>query len=158
MTKKNNIKQPRVRNEYSPRLRVTLDCKEPGKTQQHFKDECDINRIVSHFQETGQINHLRASQPEYGFASSQSFTEAMYIVAQAEQEFAALPSAIRSHFSNNPAEFLDAAHDETRRPEFVELGLLEPLPRIEVEVPAEPLSEALPQAPDTASSDPTKIG
>ena len=26
----------------------------PSLCQQHFKDECDINTIIAHFQETGQ--------------------------------------------------------------------------------------------------------
>lgn len=100
----------------------------PSKTQQHFQDECDITRIMQRFADTGLITHAAKSAARYGYASSQTFTEAMQTVATAKEEFAQLPSELRAKFNNDPAQFLDAAADPDQRDTFVELGLLEPLP------------------------------
>lgn len=107
------------------RRKITSDPGTDGRTQQHFKDECDIQRIVNRFRETGQVTHLQPTQPQYGYVSSQGFSEAMFLVTETQQKFDQLPSKVRSHFNNQPAAFLEAASDPSRRDEFVELGLLE---------------------------------
>ncbi len=99
-----------------------------GKTKQSFKDECDVNRIVSRFAETGLITHAHGREPQYGFASAQSFTEAAYIVAESNQIFEALPSETRAHFKNSVIDYLDAVEDPERQAELAELGLIPPLP------------------------------
>lgn len=118
---------------------LTIPDDEPRLVQKHFKDECDINNILNRFTETGLVTHLAKSDGEYGYASSQSFTQAMQIVANANSEFAQLPSEVRAHFNNSTSEFLDAAQDKDRREEFVKLGLLEPLP--EAKTPSAPSKE-----------------
>jgi len=130
----------RVRSQWQ-RERVAEHFPHPGRTQQHFKDECDVNLIMKRFTETGLVTHLAKGQGEFGFASALTFSDAMFIVSKAEQEFSALPSQVRAHFDNDPALFLDAAQDDTRRSEFVELGLLEPLPAEPAEASTEPLKE-----------------
>jgi len=50
----------------------------------------------------------RIGKQTFGFASSRSFTEAMQAVAEVESAFAALPSEIRSEFSNDPAQWLES--------------------------------------------------
>lgn len=119
------------------RFRVLLENTGPSVTQQHFKEECDINRIVKRFADTGILDHVQAATPAYGYASSQSFTEAMQIVAKAQQEFEQLPSKIRAHFKNDPVLFLDAMQDPESRPELEKLGLIAPL-EIETPEPAPP--------------------
>jgi len=120
--------------------RPVLECLEDPITQQHFKNECDINRIVARFQSTGVITHLAKAKPQYGFASSQSFSEAAFNVAAARSQFEELPSNIRAHFNNDAAEFFDAAADQERYDEFVTLGLIEKPP----EEPKEPAPQPLP--------------
>lgn len=140
-----------MRSQYSRRINTAKTFSGHGRTQQHFKDECDINRIVKRFSETGIVTHLAHSSPQYGFASAQNFTDAAFIVAEAKSQFEALPAKIRAHFENDPAEYLDAVQDESRHAEFVELGLLpEPLPEPspEPEDPATGLSETRTEAPD----------
>lgn len=124
--------------------RTFTDISGPDRAKQSFKDECDINRIVKQFKDTGQVTHVRDSQGEYGFATAQTFDEAMRIVANANSQFALLPSKVRAHFDNDPAKFLDASQDDARRPEFVELGLLEALPEPEPEIPPEASQEPSP--------------
>ncbi len=134
-TKKNE--RPLIRSQWN-RHPVTLTCG-PGKTQQHFTNEVDINRIVKRFSETGVLPTGHGT-PEYGFASSQTFTEAMNMVAAATQNFMLLPSEVRTHFNNSPAAFLDATLEELQ-----ELGL-EPAP--EVKEPEEPAGTPLPAPPE----------
>lgn len=99
-----------------------------SRTKQSFKNECDVNRIVARFADTGILTHTNSRNPQYGFASAQSFTEAAYLVAEARDNFMQLPANIRSAFNNDPAEFLDAASDPERQQELADLGLIEPLP------------------------------
>jgi hypothetical protein len=119
------------------RFRVRTDfSNEIPLTQQHFKDECDINTIVNRYRDTGEVTHLAKARGEYAYASSQSFSEAAFIVAEAKSEFEGLPSRIRAHFNNDAAEFLDAAQNPDRDSEMISLGLLEK--------PPEPAPEPLP--------------
>ncbi len=107
------------------RRKITIKCDpELGKTQQHYKDECDINTIIRKYNDTGLLPMNMAGPPQYGYATSQTFTEALQTVALSTQEFMKLPSEIRTEFNNNPAEFLDALHDPSRRDELVKLGLI----------------------------------
>ncbi len=109
------------------RKEVKLNCDQAlGKTQQHFKDECDVTQIVQKFTQTGELP-VAASQHQYGIATSQTFTESMFIVSEAKEEFAKLPSEARATFDNDVAKYLDAASDETQRPVFEELGLMDKL-------------------------------
>lgn len=92
-------------------------------TKQSFRDECDINKIMSKFQKTGAITHLQNNKSQYGFATSLDFTESMNIVAKAQTMFNELPSSIRSKFKNDPAAFLGFVQDESNADELVEMGL-----------------------------------
>lgn len=94
----------------------------PSQVQQHFKDECDINTIMARYSQTGHISHFQKSPGEYAEHDGTTFTEAMFIIKNGQRSFDELPSHIRSHFDNDPAKFLDAAHDDSRHQEFVDLG------------------------------------
>nr|UXQ88081.1 MAG: internal scaffolding protein [Microvirus sp.] len=125
------------------RLDPTLSFKKhPTMTQQHFAEEVNINSIVAKFSATGEFP-MAQKQAEYGVSTGQTFTEAMHLVSQATNEFMTLPANIRAYFNHDPASFLDAASDETQRPLFEEMGLLEPLevetqkPPTDAQTPAE---------------------
>lgn len=80
-----------------------------GKTQQHFKDSCDVNNIVAHYLSTGIDLHAdRMAQKTFGYASSQDFSEAMRNVAEINSAFADQPATIRQEFSNDPASWLES--------------------------------------------------
>ncbi len=120
----------------------------PMITQQHFADEVNINNIVKKFLQTGSLP-VAQNQAEFGYASEQTFTEAMIVVSQATEEFQKLPSHVRKHFENDTALYLDAASDPSKRHVFEELGLLEAItpPKPET-APTEP--PATPAAPESA--------
>ena len=107
--------------------RPTIVCDpEKDRTKQEFKDECDIQTIVSRFQQTGQISHLAQGAAQYVDVSGISdYRSAIETVTRAQEYFNRLPAKVRSHFKNDAAEFVDALGDAERRDELLELGLLE---------------------------------
>ena len=114
-----------VRNKFSKRIQVGVECG-PSQTKQSFKDECDINNILGKYRKTGVIEHLNKHGAEYGFASGDTFQDAMNIVSRANSMFEELPAHIRSKFNNEPAAFLDFVQDEGNIEEMRELGLAKP--------------------------------
>ncbi len=102
-----------------------------GRAKQSMRDECDINLIMAKFAKTGYVDHLGRHGEDYGFATSVDFHAAMNIVTKADQMFADLPSAARSRFHGDPAEFLDFVQDDGNHAELVKLGLADPGPAAE---------------------------
>ena len=98
----------------------------PSMVQQHFKDECDINRIILRFTETGMVSHTNPNPPSFGDAPATTFDEAMFLIKEAQDQFDDLPAEIRAHFQNDPGQFVAAFEDADRREELTELGLIRP--------------------------------
>lgn len=100
----------------------------PGRTQQQFRDECDINTIVRRFGVTGQLP-VPVRLPTYDdFTQVRDFQSAMQAVRDAEESFAALPSDLRSRFANDPQQLLEFLGDAKNRAEAEKLGLVNPAP------------------------------
>lgn len=95
------------------------------RTKQSFKDECDINRIMSRYQVTGQLSpdHLNRGNPQYIDATGYEYQEAMQTVIRAQTLFDQLPSSVRDTFDNDPAEFLVFAENPDNAPELLKMGL-----------------------------------
>lgn len=106
------------------RKRVYTDVSGPSRTKQSFRDECNINNIMKSFVRTGVLEHLNEHKPNYGFAPALTFKEALDTVHEATDMFADLPSAIRTKFSNDPAEFLGFVENPDNRSELALMGLL----------------------------------
>lgn len=141
--------QIKIKSAYSPRDRSeAIDTGPHSLTQQHFKDECDVNIIVKRFAESGVLTHTNPLEPQYGFATGQSFTEAMFHVMEANEHFESLPSAVRTHFHNQTAEYLDALGEPDRIEEFYSLGLIErpPEEKTPPAPPQEPSPTPLPES------------
>lgn len=79
----------------------------PTRTQQQFKDSCDINQILARYQSTGVIDHVKKHGGNYGDHNALDFQESLQIITRAESMFAELPSKAREYFKNDPAKFLD---------------------------------------------------
>lgn len=106
------------------RKRVQLICNmEECKTEQKFKDECDINWLVNKYDPRTLAEMRSKTEGQYGFVDSQSFQDAMYIVAKADQMFDQVPSQIRKRFENNPAQFLEFVQNPDNAEELVKMGL-----------------------------------
>lgn len=109
---------------YNDRRRVQIKFNKRTPTKQSFKDECDINNIMATYAKTGSTSHLNRKQPQYGYASGHDFAQSMRIVTQANADFAALPSEVRSRFANDPGQFLNFVQDPDNLEEMADLGLL----------------------------------
>jgi phage internal scaffolding protein len=115
-----------------------LHCEDVTLTQQHFKDECDINNILRQFNVTGLLPEAPLS-PRYGdFTGIGDYHSALNQVIAAEDEFMRLPAQIRSRFENDPAKLIDFLEKSENKDEAIKLGLVNPdvLPQV-VEEPQE---------------------
>lgn len=116
--------RPRFITAYGPKLRVRFSDSTPSRTKQQFAEECDINNIMARYQITGLITHENRRPAIYADVSGVDYQAAQNLIAAANSEFQALPSAIRNEFENSPAKFLDFCQDEANFPRMAELGLL----------------------------------
>lgn len=78
-----------------------------GRTKQSFKDETDINKILSRAQKTGTISHLAKHQAVYGDFAEFDFLQAQLNLTRGREIFDELPSELRREFNQSPAEFFE---------------------------------------------------
>jgi phage internal scaffolding protein len=122
---KTNLIETRFVSAYSPKLKITITFPENSPyTKQEFKDESDINTIMSQYQRTGLMPNINESAPQYLDATGYDFREQMEFVRGAQELFNELPSDLRNRFNNDPARFLDFTADPLNRVEMAKLGLL----------------------------------
>lgn len=97
---------------------------EKTRTQQQFKDECDINEIVRRFGLTGKLpDNVR--MPEYvDYEGVFDFQTAMNTMMDAEREFMKLPASVRRRFDNDPQQLLEFVGNGQNQAEAEALGLL----------------------------------
>ncbi|WNK13178.1 MAG: internal scaffolding protein [Microvirus sp.] len=101
-----------------------LACEEPSLTQQHFKDETDINNILRQFNITG-ILPENALSPRYGdFTGINDYQSALNAVIAADEGFMALPADLRTRFSNDPENLINFLNDPSNLDEAIKLGLV----------------------------------
>lgn len=117
-----------ARTAYGPKLRIQQHFAADGRTKQSFKAECDINNIMARYLKTGVLEHVRQNVGQYLDVTGADFQAAQELVAGAHSMFHSLPSAIRTKFDNDPAEFLEFMENPRNAEEARELGLLPPLP------------------------------
>lgn len=107
-------------------------------TQQHFKDECDINNILRSYR--GKIP--ASEEPAFFMDCTVNDLQSAYSIAEdIGSRFASLDSEVRAKFNNNPLELLEFVHNVDNQTAAVELGLLpKPEPAPAEPAPAEPAS------------------
>lgn len=99
---------------------------EPTKTQQQYKDECDINNIVKKYDDTGHITHIRKNGVGvFGdFSQLQDYQGMLDTVIAAQDSFMLLPAEVRTRFRNDPGYLIDFLNDEKNYDEALALGLV----------------------------------
>lgn len=118
------------------RPRVQKIFTKPSKTQQSFKDECDLGKTIRKFARSadGRLSLAKA----YGFAeglvfddhsSVPSLQSAYDIVSQANSSFEALPAILRKRFDNDPIRFVEFVNDPKNLDACRELGLCNSVPQ-----------------------------
>lgn len=124
---KNN--QPFIRNPYNYDTLAAsnesgLRCEDASRTQQHFKDETDINNILRQFNVTGLLPQ-KAMSPRYGdFTGVGDYQTALNQVIAAEGEFMTLPAQLRAKFNNDPQELIEFLNNPENIDEARKLGLV----------------------------------
>lgn len=125
-----------------------LICPEETLTQQHQREEADINTIVKRFGLTGQLpSNVR--MPQYGdYTAVDDYQTALNAVMAADEVFMQMPWDIRKRFNHDPAQLLEFCADPKNLEEAKKLGLVEVKPEV-LEVKK---SETVPaQAPPAAA-------
>lgn len=111
------------RTQYSKPVAVTLKCLEKSLTQQQFKDEVDINKMLAKFK-IGVSLPGPVALPSYGdFTGIKDYRSALDAVRSASAAFASLPLAVRQRFQNDPQQFLEFATNADNLDALREMGL-----------------------------------
>lgn len=118
-----------IRDPKTGRVRVQTVNMEDSKTQQQFKDQCDVNKIVAKYKrDTGRWLHLMSPNGgRYADVSSIKDYHSMLLQLQdANSAFMALPALVRQRFQNDPGKLLQFMQDPKNYDEGVKLGIFEP--------------------------------
>lgn len=88
-----------------PRFAQDFSMEKHGrKTDSSFAAACDVNAIVKHYSKTGVDQYAdRIPQARYEEASTQTYDEAMRIVAELDSAFNEQPDSVRSQHPNSAA-------------------------------------------------------
>lgn len=115
-------------------IRVQTLSSLPSKTDQSFKDECDVNNIVNTFMKTGQLK--QGKQGAYGDVSEipRDLLEITQTIQKAHDSFMELPAEAREKFNNDPNKMISFLQDPKNSKEAVRLGLLNQVPETKNEL------------------------
>lgn len=142
-----------IRKPYEPRERRLTDVGEVSRTQQHFRDECDVNTILRRFISEGVLSHVQQYGGEYVDVPAIDFQTAMNTITRAQEMFDELPAVVRQRFNNHAGEFLAWVQDPANAGELPTLGQegVRPPPPV-VEDPTRPEAPAAAENQSEASS------
>lgn len=129
------------------RMAVTSD---RVATQQQFKDECDMNRIVKNAMRGVQPRFMARGVPQYGdFSNVKDLGQAYELIQRAEEGFMALPAELRRELHNDPRLLQHITADQVKRYGLGKVKAAES----EAEAPPSPASSE-PKAPNPPSTPP----
>lgn len=104
----------------------------PSLTMQEFKDECDINKILSGFNNTGvlppsqQVDSTRVPEFINLVDVPSSPQEYFEVYEEAMRSFDSLPIPIRERFNHDKMAFIEYVANPRNSDELVRLGLARP--------------------------------
>lgn len=148
--------QHNFQSNYSQKTRLQLTFPENSPyTKQEFKDEADINILMSQYMATGELPNINQAAPQYLDVTGADFTESMNFIAGANTLFHELPSGVRNRFGNDTAAFLDFMSNPNNRQEMAEMGLLRPVTPEPIPYPDSGIPTALTSAPEPSTPSPS---
>lgn len=100
-----------------------LSCADETRTQQQFKEECDINHIVEMFGLTGQLPINERMPLNEEFVEVTDYQTALNKIMEADEQFMKLPANIRERFQNDAGKFVEFASDEKNVDQMREWGM-----------------------------------
>lgn len=125
----------KIFDRYNRPIGEQLEFHDVSLTEQHHKNDCDVNQILKRYLKTGILDSRNVKTPMYGdfsFAPS-DYRQAVELLEEARSRFLALPSEVRERFGNDPGAVLDFLNDPANRDEAVKLGLVSAPVKTEVE-------------------------
>ncbi len=133
---------------------------EDGRTKQCFKDECDIDKIMTRFGVTGTISHMTQYEGVYADFSDYDFQAETNKLARGVEIFDALPAEIRKEFRQSPEAFFSYVNDPANAADLREklIDLAPPgrqLPRVRPATADELAAEAAASSPKASETTPT---
>lgn len=101
---------------------------EPSKTDQSFKDDCDVNIVLQRFMKTGDESIFRKGGSYSDVSEVPDLLEAHLNLQRAKLAFDQLPAQLRKKLENNPLMLEQYLADPANHEEAIELGLLRARP------------------------------
>lgn len=132
------------------RRRVQTVIAGPSKTEQHHKNEVNINQIVARYRKTGIMPRVPQGARYGDFTQVNDYHQAVQAVRDVETAFMSLPSSLRKRFENDPGQLVQFLDNPENRAEAEELGLLER------EAASQEPQEVPPEAPEEPSDGQTE--
>lgn len=120
MAKKDNFNVSFSRMNRPPA--VKRFCEGASRTQQQFKDDCDIGKLIKRITNAEDL-HPDASARYADVSDFPNYRECLDMVIKAERSFMSLDANIRKKFNNDPQQFLDFMSDSGNIHEMHRLGL-----------------------------------
>ncbi len=115
-------------------------------TQQHFKEETEINNILRSHDRNGVIEHIHKGNAIYAdFSEITDLSDALHQIKEAQAEFLNIPSKIREKFQNDPGQFFKFASDPNNLDQLREMGLANPTPSVAMPTETESSSVETPK-------------
>lgn len=111
-----NMPVPKIRKKSDRRRRIHVDLSKPGPTEQHHRDQCNINQIAKRAMRTGMVPPPEKPL-QFMDCPAITYHEALEYVRQAEDAFETLPAATRREYQNNPGALLEAINQVTTDPD-----------------------------------------
>lgn len=109
------------------------------QAQQSFREEVDINTIVTRFGLTGELpENVRVPISGDFHDQVNDYQTALNMVIEADNAFMQMPASVRERFANNPAKFIEFLEDKDNLEEARKLGVAMPAP------PPEPEPKVIP--------------
>lgn len=111
------------------RVKVVTNNELPTKTQQHHKENCDINVIIARAKRGGGISHVNPHQGRYmDLTELPDYATALNTVIKANEAFNSLPAKVREEFQNDPKKLIQFLGDPKNIDRAIELGLVNKKP------------------------------
>lgn len=102
----------KARSKYCKRIAYITDTGTESMTQQHFKDQCDINKIARMQEATGTVEHVKHGRERYGdFSEYFDVGTNMDKAAKAQQLFDQVPPDLRKKVGNSIPKFFEFIQD-----------------------------------------------
>ncbi len=110
---------------------VLINCSEPKITDQSYKKQCDINRIVALYKKTGMLPSFQQKHGQYlDTSETPTLMEAFERTQHALEAFQDLPAIVRKAIDNDPLKLAEFVSDSKNKEFLQKHGVLDTNPGV----------------------------